>query len=102
MGTDGSAQMSKSRGNTIDLRDSAETVPIKVRGMYAGPPRGAREPGTVAENPVFSYLDAFEALQPGTQWGRAIAGNHGDGARRPSISTTSRSADAASGPAPVA
>jgi tryptophanyl-tRNA synthetase len=32
----------------------------KVRGMYAGPPRGAREPGTVAENPVFSYLDAFD------------------------------------------
>ena len=28
--------------------------------MYAGPPRGAREPGTVAENPVFSYLDAFD------------------------------------------
>jgi len=52
--------MSKSRGNTIDLKDSAETVARKVRGMYAGPPRGAREPGTVAENPLFSYLDAFD------------------------------------------
>jgi tryptophanyl-tRNA synthetase len=60
VGTDGAAKMSKSRGNTIDLRDSAETVAAKVRGMYAGPPRGAREPGTVAENPVFSYLDAFD------------------------------------------
>jgi tryptophanyl-tRNA synthetase len=59
VGTDGTWKMSKSRGNTIDLRDSAETVARKVRGMYAGPPRGASEPGTVAENPVFSYLDAF-------------------------------------------
>lgn len=59
-GTDGAAKMSKSRGNTIDLRDSAEMVARKVRRMYAGPPRGAREPGTVVENPVFSYLDAFD------------------------------------------
>ena len=60
VGLDGNAKMSKSRGNTIDLKDSAETVARKVRGMYAGPPRGAQEPGTVAENPVFSYLDAFD------------------------------------------
>jgi tryptophanyl-tRNA synthetase len=60
VGTDGNAKMSKSRGNTIDLKDSAETVAKKVRGMYAGPPRGAKEPGTVAENPVFLYLDAFD------------------------------------------
>ena len=60
VGTDGNAKMSKSRGNTIDLKDSAETVARKVRGMYAGPPRGANEPGTVAENPVFLYLDAFD------------------------------------------
>lgn len=60
VGIDGAAKMSKSRGNTIDLRDSAEVVAKKVRGMYAGPPRRAREPGTVSENPVFSYLDAFD------------------------------------------
>jgi tryptophanyl-tRNA synthetase len=60
VGTDGNAKMSKSRGNTIDLKDSAEIVARKVRGMYAGPPRGAKEPGTVAENPVFLYLDAFD------------------------------------------
>ena len=60
VGTDGNNKMSKSRGNTIDLRDSAEVVARKVRGMYAGPPRGAKEPGAVAENPVFSYLDAFD------------------------------------------
>ena len=51
MGTDGKAKMSKSRGNTIDLKDSAEIVARKIRGMYADPPRGAKEPGTVAENP---------------------------------------------------
>lgn len=60
VGTDGNAKMSKSRRNTIDLKDSAETVAKKVRSMYAGPPRGAKEPGTVAENPVFLYLDAFD------------------------------------------
>jgi tryptophanyl-tRNA synthetase len=60
LGIDGNAKMSKSRANTIDLKDSAEIVARKVRGMYAGPPRGAHEPGAVAENPVFSYLDAFD------------------------------------------
>jgi len=60
VGTDGDVKMSKSRGNTIDLKDSAEIVARKVRVMYAGPPRGAREPGSVAENPVFLYLDAFD------------------------------------------
>lgn len=60
VGTDGNAKMSKSRGNTIDLKDSAETVTKKVKGMYAGPPRGATEPGVVEENPIFLYLDAFD------------------------------------------
>ncbi|MEO8924339.1 MAG: tryptophan--tRNA ligase, partial [Caldimonas sp.] len=59
-GTDGNAKMSKSRGNTIDLRDSADAVAMKVRAMYAGPPRGANEPGRVEANPVFAYLDAFD------------------------------------------
>ena len=60
LGTDGSAKMSKSRGNTIDLKDDADAVARKVRAMYAGPPRGANEPGRVEANPVFSYLDAFD------------------------------------------
>jgi len=60
VGTDGNAKMSKSRGNTIDLKDSAETVAKKVRRMYGGPPRGAKEPGKVEENPIFLYLDAFD------------------------------------------
>jgi len=60
VGTDGNAKMSKSRGNTIDLKDSAETVAKKIKGMYAGPPRGMNEPGLVADNPIFLYLDAFD------------------------------------------
>ena len=60
VGTDGNAKMSKSRGNTIDLKDSAEVVAKKVKAMYAGPPRGLNEPGKVDENPIFLYLDAFD------------------------------------------
>ena len=60
VGIDGNAKMSKSRGNTIDLKEQREAVAKKVKGMYAGPPRGATEPGVVAENPIFLYLDAFD------------------------------------------
>ena len=63
VGTDGNAKMSKSRGNTIDLKDSAATVTKKVKGMYAGPPRGLDEPGNPEENPIFLYLDAFDPDQ---------------------------------------
>jgi tryptophanyl-tRNA synthetase len=60
VGTDGNAKMSKSRGNTIDLKDDAETVTRKIKKMYAGPPRELNEPGKVEENPIFLYLDAFD------------------------------------------
>jgi tryptophanyl-tRNA synthetase len=60
VGTDGNDKMSKSRGNTIDLKDSAELVAKKIKRMYAGPPRELDEPGLVEENPVFLYLDAFD------------------------------------------
>lgn len=60
VGIDGNAKMSKSRGNTIDLKDSAESVAKKIRGMYAGPPRGLEEPGKTEENPIFLYLEAFD------------------------------------------
>ena len=60
VGTDGNAKMSKSRGNTIDLKDDAETVARKIKKMYAGPPREMHEPGKVDENPIFLYLDAFD------------------------------------------
>ena len=63
VGTDGNAKMSKSRGNTIDLKDSADAVAKKIRGMYAGPPRGLDEPGKTADNPIFLYLEAFDPEQ---------------------------------------
>jgi tryptophanyl-tRNA synthetase len=61
IGTDGQGKMSKSKGNTIDLQDDAETVRRKVKRMYTDPNRiSADVPGTVEGNPVFDYLDAFD------------------------------------------
>lgn len=60
IGTDGSAKMSKSLGNTINLSDSEEEVRRKVMRMYTDPNRiSADIPGKVEGNPVFAYLDAF-------------------------------------------
>jgi tryptophanyl-tRNA synthetase len=60
VGLDGDAKMSKSLGNTIDLRDDAETVMLKVRSMFTDPTRlRATDPGHVEGNPVFMYHDAF-------------------------------------------
>jgi tryptophanyl-tRNA synthetase len=67
VGTDGNAKMSKSRGNTIDLKDDAETVAKKVKRMYAGPPRELDEPGKAEENPIFLYLDAFDPDDEGVK-----------------------------------
>jgi tryptophanyl-tRNA synthetase len=65
-GTDGKGKMSKSLGNAIYLRDSADTVREKVRQMYTDPRHlRAEDPGTVEGNPVFAYLDAFDPDQPG-------------------------------------
>ncbi len=60
VGLDGAAKMSKSLGNTIELKDDAETVTKKVMSMYTDPTRlRATDPGHVEGNPVFSYHDAF-------------------------------------------
>jgi tryptophanyl-tRNA synthetase len=60
VGTDGQAKMSKSIGNTIDLKDPEEVVTEKVRRMYTDPTRlRATDPGHVEGNPVFMYHDAF-------------------------------------------
>ena len=57
-------KMSKSYGNTIDLSDDAETVRKKVRQMYTDPKRVRADiPGTVEDNPVFTYHDAFNPNQ---------------------------------------
>ncbi len=60
VGTDGMAQMSKSRSNTIDLADDPDIVRTKVMGMFTDPVRvHADIPGRVEGNPVFIYHDAF-------------------------------------------
>ena len=60
VGVDGQAKMSKSLNNAIYLKDDAETVTKKVRGMFTDPTRlRATDPGHVEGNPVFMYHDAF-------------------------------------------
>lgn len=60
IGTDGHNKMSKSLGNAIYLSDDAQTVEMKVKGMYTDPRRlRATDPGTVEGNPVFDYHNAF-------------------------------------------
>ena len=60
LGTDGQTKMSKSLNNTIQLKDDADTVAKKVRGMFTDPTRlRATDPGHVEGNPVFMYHDAF-------------------------------------------
>jgi tryptophanyl-tRNA synthetase len=80
-GTDGKAKMSKSLGNAIYLSDSPQEVSRKVAAMYTDPRRvRADVPGTVAENPVFVYHDAFND-RPGEVAGlkaRYQAGKVGD------------------------
>ena len=62
LGTDGKAKMSKSLGNCIYLGDSADNVAKKVKGMYTDPGHlRVEDPGKVEGNPVFIYLDAFDA-----------------------------------------
>lgn len=59
-GINGMQKMSKSLDNAILLSDSADTVTKRVRQMYTDPNRTRADiPGTVENNPVFIYHDAF-------------------------------------------
>ncbi len=59
-GLDGNAKMSKSLGNAIYLADDAKTVTQKVMSMYTDPKHiHVSDPGQVAGNTVFTYLDIF-------------------------------------------
>ncbi len=59
-GTDGKAKMSKSLGNCIYLKDSADEVERKVKSMFTDPEHlRVSDPGKVEGNTVFTYLDAF-------------------------------------------
>jgi tryptophanyl-tRNA synthetase len=81
VGVDGDAKMSKSLGNAIYLKDDAETVIQKVKGMYTDPTRlRATDPGHVEGNPVFMYHDAFNpnADEVADLKARYVAGKVGD------------------------
>lgn len=59
-GIDGKAKMSKSLGNTLTLSASEEDIHQAVSAMYTDPNHlRVNDPGQVAGNVVFSYLDAF-------------------------------------------
>ena len=59
-GTDGKAKMSKSLGNCIYLADPEEVVRDKIMSMYTDPDHiRVQDPGKLAGNTVFTYLDAF-------------------------------------------
>jgi tryptophanyl-tRNA synthetase len=61
-GIDGKEKMSKSLGNAIFLSDAADTVAKKVMNMYTDPGHiHVSDPGKVAGNMVFTYLDVFDA-----------------------------------------
>jgi len=60
MGLDGKAKMSKSLGNAIFLKDSADELAKKVRSMYTDPTHlRVEDPGKIEGNVVFDYLDIF-------------------------------------------
>lgn len=60
VGIDGGAKMSKSLGNCIYLKDSAEEIKKKVFMMYTDPMHiKIEDPGKIEGNVVFTYLDVF-------------------------------------------
>lgn len=59
-GIDGKAKMSKSLGNCIYLSDEPEVIKKKIMSMFTDPNHiRIEDPGSVEDNPVFIYLDAF-------------------------------------------
>jgi len=59
-GIDGQAKMSKSLGNAIFLKDTADELAQKVRAMYTDPNHiKVEDPGKLEGNTVFEYLDIF-------------------------------------------
>lgn len=60
-GIDGIGKASKSLGNAIHIADEPDVVREKVRMMFTDPYHlSVSDPGRVAGNVVFSYLDAFD------------------------------------------
>ena len=60
-GIDGKLKMSKSGGNAIYLKDTADELKKKVRLMYTDPNHiKVDDPGQVEGNVVFTFLDVFD------------------------------------------
>jgi tryptophanyl-tRNA synthetase len=65
-GLDGKAKMSKSLGNTIELKATPERIKEMVTKMYTDPKKiHVSDPGHLEGNVVFTYLDAFDPDQAG-------------------------------------
>lgn len=60
-GVNGRGKMSKSAGNAIPLSASSDAIRAAVRAMFTDPNHlRIEDPGKVAGNVVFAYLDAFD------------------------------------------
>lgn len=60
VGTDGKTKMSKSLNNCIYLKDTADIICSKVKGMFTDPNHlRINDPGNTENNPVFIYLRSF-------------------------------------------
>ncbi|NGX52085.1 MAG: Tryptophan--tRNA ligase 2 [Candidatus Anoxychlamydiales bacterium] len=67
-GIDGNAKMSKTLKNVIYLSDEPDVLKKKVMSMYTDPSHlRVEDPGKVDGNPVFTYLDAFDADKENVQ-----------------------------------
>jgi tryptophanyl-tRNA synthetase len=65
-GIDGKAKMSKSLGNTIELKADAERIKQMVTKMYTDPLKiHVSDPGHLEGNVVFMYLDMFDSDKAG-------------------------------------
>lgn len=81
-GVDGKAKMSKSLGNTIELRAPEAKIKEMVNKMYTDPTKiHVTDPGHVEGNVVFHYLDVFDKDTAGLEdlKERYKTGKTGDG-----------------------
>jgi len=63
---DGKSKMSKSLGNTIELKADSDRIKHMVTKMYTDPKKiHVSDPGHLEGNVVFSYLDAFDTDKKG-------------------------------------
>jgi tryptophanyl-tRNA synthetase len=80
-GIDGKAKMSKSLGNTIELKAGADRIKDLVMKMYTDPKKiHVSDPGHLEGNVVFTYLDAFDTEKASLQdlKDRYVSGKTGD------------------------